>query len=259
MLDLDKSANQSTQVAFLLIETMAEIGEPVALGELARRTGMPKPRTYRFLRTLQALGYVAQGPEDDRYRLTLKIFHIGQAVADRTQLLTEARPLMVQLRDRTGMTTTLSLVEAEGMRVLDIVRAASPVEIVTRPGAVLQFHCSAQGKVALAFGPPELWARVQAGGLHAWTAKTKTDPGHLAALIDEVRARGWAEAPEEVIAGVNALSAPIFDARRALAATVTIAGPVDAIGRPPDPALVAAVRQAARGISGNLGYTEPDS
>lgn len=256
MVELDKSANQSTQVAFLIIETMAEIAEPVPMTELARRLGMPKPRAYRFLKTLQSLGYVQQDPITERYRLSLKIYHLGQAVADRTVLLTEARPLMVQLRDQTHQTTTLSLIEPQGMRVIDIVRAASPVQIVTRPGSLLDFHCSAQGKLALAFGDPSLWAPVRAGPLRAWTPKTNTDPAELERVVADVREKGWAEAPEEVLSGVNAISAPIFDARQEMCATVTIAGPVTSLGSPPDKALVDAVCGTAREISTNLGYVE---
>jgi DNA-binding IclR family transcriptional regulator len=257
MIALDKSSNQSTQVAFLLMEAMAEIGEPVALTELARRLGMPKPRAFRFLKTLLSMGYVLQDPETDRYRLSLKLFHLGQAVADRTVLLTEARPLMVQLRDQTQQTVTLSLVEAQGMRILDMVRAASPVQIVTRPGALLDFHSSAQGKLALAFGDPSLWDVVRSEPLRKWTPKTNTDLVVLEKTVELIRKRGWADAPEETLPGVNALSAPIFDMTRQMIATVNIAGPVTTLTTPPEQTLIDAIRMAARSISRNLGFTEP--
>jgi len=256
MIALDKTSNQSTQVAFLLMEAMAEIGEPVGLSDLARRVGMPKPRAFRFLKTLLAMGYVLQDPETDRYRLSLKLFHLGQAVADSTVLLTEARPLMVGLRDETNQTVTLSLVEPQGMRILDMVRAASPVQIVTRPGALLDFHSSAQGKLALAYGDASLWDVVRSGPLRKWTPKTNTDIAVLEADVARVRGRGWADAPEETLPGVNALSAPIFDLTNQLIGTVNIAGPVTTLTSPPDPALLGAILQAARSISTNLGCTE---
>lgn len=117
---------------------------------------MPKARVYRFLQTLVAIGYVAQDPDTERYRLTLKLYHLGQAIADGTELITVARPEMIRLRDVTGQTVTLSVLEERGMRVIDIVRMESPVQIVTKPGALLDFHASAQGKLALAFGRPAL-------------------------------------------------------------------------------------------------------
>lgn len=256
MTELDKTANQSTQVAFILIEAMAAIGEPVALSELARRVGMPKPRVFRFLRTLLAMGYVLQDEATGRYRLSLKLFHLGQAIADQTMLLTEARPLMVQLRNATRQTTTLSVVEAEGMRIMDIVRADTPVQIVTRPGSVLDFHSSAQGRLALAYGPAERLDAALSKPLTAWTPATQTDPARLRGIVADVRKAGWADAPEQTLVGINALAAPIFDASNQMIATVTIAGPLNALTSPPDRALVDAVRRTGRTISTNLGCTE---
>lgn len=252
-LALDKSANQSVQVAFLLIETMAEIGEPVSVSDLARRLGIEKVRAFRYLRTLVSLGYAVQEPETERYRLSLKLYHLAQALADSTVLLREARPILLALRDATGFTVTLSQVEAEGMRILDMVRTAHPVEIVTRPGAMLDFHASAQGKVALAFAG-EAGLRRLRGPLREWTPQTQTDPEALAAELAEVRARGWADAPGQVLPGVNALSCPVFDMGGRIAATVTLAGPTSLLRSPPEAAVLKRLKAAAAALSEILGY-----
>ena len=256
MVELDKSANQSTQMAFLIMETMAEIGEPIALSDLARRLEIPKPRTFRFLKTLLSLGYVLQDPETERYRLSLKLFHLGQSIADRTGLLSEARPLMVKLRDAVRLTTTLSIIETRGTRVIDIVRVESPVEIVTRPGSMLDFHASAQGKLVLAFGDGKAWDVVREGSLRRWTNRTITDLDELKRRVELAGRQGWADAPEEYLQGVSALSAPIFDVTNRIVATVTLAGPLADIGVPPKPHLIEAVTATAKAISTNLGSTE---
>ena len=249
--ELDKSANQSTQMAFLIVEVMAEIGKPVALSDLARRIGASKVRVFRFLRTLLSMGYVLQDPETERYRLSYKLYHLGQALADSTDILREARPVMVALRDLTGFTVSFSQMEADGMRILDMVRSQQPVEIVTRPGALLDFHASAQGKIALAFGGARL-----AETLRAWTGETHVDPAQLTTEVAAVQARGWAEAPNETLQGVTAVSAPVYDMTGAFVATLTIAGPTFIIGTPPEPRFVQALTDAARRLSTNLGNTD---
>lgn len=254
--ELDKSGNQSTQVAFRVIEEMVNLAEGVGVTDLARRLGMPKSRIYRFLQTLSSLGYVEQDAVTERYRLTLKLYHLGQALADSTELTTVARPVMIRLRDEVGHTTTLSVIEEEGMRVIDIVRVETPVQIVTRPGALLGFHASAQGKLALAFGKPALWDVVRGRPLERFTYQTNTDLGALEREVALVRERGWAVAPEETLPGVNALSAPIFDASNAMIGTITIVGSVQTLLPEPDADQVAAVRTAARSISVSLGCTE---
>lgn len=253
---IDKTANQSTQVAFQIIEVMAAAGETMRVTDLARQLGMPKARIYRFLQTLVAIGYVVQDTETERYRLTLKLFHLGQAIADGTQLITVARPELIRLRDATGQTTTLSVLEEQGMRVMDIVRMETPVQIITKPGALLAFHASAQGKLALAFGPARLWDVVRAAPLEAVTSSTKTDLAALEREIVQVRKQGWAVAPSELLPGVNAISAPILDAANQMIGSINIAGPVQTVRPEPDAAQLSAVRGAGRTISVSLGCTE---
>jgi DNA-binding IclR family transcriptional regulator len=148
------------------------------------------------------------------------------------------------------------VIEDRGTRVLDIVRVESPVEIVTRPGSMLNFHASAQGKLALAFGEPRLWDVVREEPLKRWTSRTITDLAEIERRVALIRAQGWADAPEEYLQGVSALSAPIFDMTNAMVAALTVAGPVAAIGVPPKPELIEAVTATARAISHNLGSTE---
>lgn len=250
--ELDKSVNQSTQMAFMVIEVMAEIGQPVGLSELARRIGVSKVRVFRFLRTLLSLGYVLQDADTEKYRLSYKLYHLGQALADSTDILREARPVMVELRDATGFTVSFSQMEPNGMRILDMVRTDQPVEIVTRPGALLDFHASAQGKIALAFGG----ARLGDAALRPWTSETETDREAVDAEVKATRMRGWADAPNQTLQGVTAVSAAVFDMKGDFVATLTIAGPTTTIGTPPEPRYVQALTGAARKISKNLGNTD---
>jgi len=256
MKDTSKINNHSAIAAFQIIEEMAPMNEDVRITDLAKRLGMPRAKVYRYLQTLCNIGYVRQDPVTERYRLTLKLFHVGQAIADGTQLTSTARPVMVQLRDKVNLTCTLSIPEETGMRVVDIVRVDSPVQIVTKPGALLSFHASAQGKVALAFGDPEQLARQLAAKLAPLANGKAFDPARLEAETMRARQTGWAVAPEETLSGLNAISAPIFDLENKFIATITIAGSVQDIPPEPSAALSVAVTQAARAISQDLGCTE---
>ncbi|OCW57373.1 IclR family transcriptional regulator [Hoeflea olei] len=256
MKDTSKVNNHSAIAAFQIIEEMAPMPEPVRVTDLAKRLGMPRAKVYRYLQTLCNIGYVRQDPVTERYRLTLKLFHVGQAIADGTQLTSTARPVMVQLRDKVGLTCTLSIPEDSGMRVVDIVRVESPVQIVTKPGALLSFHASAQGKVALAFGNPEVLPGVLSAD-HAPMANGKPfEAARLETEIARARKTGWAVAPEETLSGLNAISAPIFDLENKFVATITLAGSLSDIAAEPADQLCAAVTKAARAISTDLGCTE---
>ena len=249
------TTNQSTVAAFAILEEMAARGEPSRVTDLAKALGMPRARVYRYLHTLVSLGYVRQDPATERYRLTLKLFHLGQAIADGTQLTSAARPVMAALRDRIGQTVTLSIPEETGMRVIDIVRVETPVQIVTRPGAILPLHTSAQGKVALAWGGPGYRSALETA-LAALAPGDRPDPDWLEDQIAHARQAGWAVAPEETLRGVNAVAAPIFDIEGRFTATITIVGSVQDIKPEPAEVFVDAAIGAAREISAELGCME---
>lgn len=256
MKDTSKINNHSAIAAFQIIEEMAPMNEDVRVTDLAKRLSMPRAKVYRYLQTLCNIGYVRQDPVSERYRLTLKLFHVGQAIADGTQLTSTARPVMVQLRDKTSLTCTLSIPEDTGMRVVDIVRVDSPVQIVTKPGVLLAFHASAQGKIALAFGDQKRLSELLAADFAPLPNGKVFDPARLQSEVEQARKTGWAVAPEETLSGLNAISAPIFDLENKFIATITIAGSVQDIPPEPSAALCQAVIQAARAISKDLGCTE---
>ena len=239
-----------------IIEHMAQARGPVGVSELASAVSMPKPRIYRHLRTLVSRGYVTQEPQSEKYGLTMRLSHLGRAVADQTGVQVEMRSVMPSLRARVHQSVVVGQIEDDGVRVLDILRQASAVEISSRPGTLFEFHCTAQGKVALAFGPPKLWKRVQRTPLQRFTEATHTDIDRLKAEVDKVRKRGWAVAPGEVLSGINALAAPVFDAAGALVATIGILGSMQHVAARPAPTQVAAVLEAAAEFSRRLGYRE---
>jgi DNA-binding IclR family transcriptional regulator len=250
------TTNQSTVAAFAILEEMAQHSADSRVTDIAAKLDMPRARVFRYLQTLMHLGYVRQDPATDRYRLTLKLFHLGQAIADGTQLTSVARPVMAALRDTVGQTVTLSIPETDGMRVIDIVRMETPVQIITKPGALLALHASAQGKIALAWGDPKYRARIEAAIAADEVALQGRDMAWLDAEIAHARKTCWAVAPEETLPGVNAISAPIFDSTGQFVATITIAGSVLHITPTPSEHFIVSVLQAARDISGDLGSME---
>ena len=70
-----------------------------------------------------------------------------------------------------------------------------------------------------------------------------------------IRRRGWATAANEIVPGVNALAAPIFDHRDVYTGAVAIIGSTHIIEANPRADLIALVTGAAQQISRALGNT----
>jgi DNA-binding IclR family transcriptional regulator len=74
--------------------------------------------------------------------------------------------------------------------------------------------------------------------------------------LAEVRRHGLGRAEGAVIAGVSALSAPVFDHRGAMALAITAIGPSAAFDSRWGGAVAAALRDAARVVSARLGHRD---
>jgi len=252
----DSTSISAVVTTLTIIETMADFGEPIGVSDLAKRVGANTPRTYRHLRTLVDCEYVMQDAETDKYFLSLKLFHLGQSIAANTSFVNEARKIMPALRQQTGQTVSIGQVEKNGVRILEILRHRSDIEIATPPGTLFDFHSSAQGKIAMAFGPASLLNKIVGKKLTQHTKHTRTDPESLRFEVAKVTRKGWAVAPQEALMGVNALAAPVFDAAGELAGTITIVGSIQHLPATPPPDVVAAVQDAAARVSARLGYLE---
>jgi DNA-binding IclR family transcriptional regulator len=235
-----------------LLELLAGSSEPRGVSEIARTLRVSKARAHRHLRALMGHGYVRQDPASERYEVAVKLMVLGEAVRDRFDVLGAMRPAMARLRQSTGQAVTASALVEEAVVVLELLPGRNPIEFGVRPGTALDFHATAHGLIALAFGPSRLLAKVSARPLKAWTAATLTRPEDLAAAVATVRAQGWAEAPDQMMAGVNALAAPVFDHAGVWRGTLAMVGATAAFAEASD--LAAEVAAAAAEASRTLGW-----
>ena len=244
-------AVKSVLLTLQVLEALARASGPMGVSEIASRLGVPRARIHRHLQTLLGAGYALQDGSREKYRPGSRLYLLGQAASDRFDFLTAVRKVMRPLRDRLGHTVTVSRIEANGMMVLDVERSNAPLEIGTKPGSIFPFHCSAQGKVALAFGDPALLQTA----LHGSTVRgSPARVRRLETEIAQIAARGWAVAPEEILPGINALAAPVFRAGRRLAGTIALVDSIKLLPARPAPRQIEALLQAARLASRDLGW-----
>ena len=246
---------ETVDLSLRLLEFLAGADAPVGLSELARQFEASKATLYRHLQTLARHGFVRQDLATMRYAAGIKLFVLGERLRERFGVLAVARPEMARLRDETQHAVTLSALVEDQVVVLELIQGPSFVNFGTQPGTVLPLHASAHGKVALAFGPANLLSRCLSKPLKVWTPHTVATRAALERAVAQVRSRGWASSPNQVLQGVNGLAAPIFSHSGAYAGAIAVAGSVQTVPGSPPAELVKAVRRAAAQISRNLGYS----
>jgi len=250
----DETGLASVDLVLNLIELLAGSAGSRGMSDIAREMGISKARAHRHLRALVQRGYVLQDTETERYEIGAKLLALGEAVRDRFGVLTATRPEMGRLRDETGQTVTVSALIEDSVVVLELLQGKTLVEFGIRPGSTLDFHASAHGLIALAFGPPHLLEQTLARPLKAWTPATLTDPAKLSEKIETVRQQHWATAADQLLVGVNALAAPIFDYRNTWRGTIAIVGSTQFIDASPSPRQLAHVVGTAAEASRRLGW-----
>ena len=247
------TAVSSVLMAVKVLEAMALAGGPMRLSDLARQIETPKGRVHRHLVTLRQAGLVAQEETTDRYHLTWRMFQIGQAAGEQFDLKRVAEPAMHRLRDQVGQSVLLAVPTGGDPLVVHALEAPNKVSITVQPGNRPAAHCSAQGRVMMAFGTEEARARILATPMEKLTPHSITDPEALRARLAAVRDRLWETAPSEALIGINVLAAPLFAAGGVLVGSLGIVGSVQFVQDPPPPPMLAALHEAAAEISARLG------
>jgi len=244
----------AVDLSLRLLERLACAQEPVGISDLARELGSSKATIYRHLQTLVLRGFALQEAPSMRYTAGIKLFILGERLRERFDIVQVAREELARLRDETTQPVTLSTLVQGQVVILEVLQGHAVVNFGTQPGTVLDLHASAHGKVALAFGPNDLMQHCVSRSLKAWTAHTISSPQSLQRAVAQVKSRGWATAPNQLLDGVNGLAAPIFNHLGGYAGAVAIAGSIQYIPAAPSETQIKAVTRAAERISRKLGW-----
>lgn len=209
--------------AIALLDALADGAGARGVNDLARALGVHASTISRLLGTLATAGLVERDAASGRYRLGLRVAHWGNAAVAGRDLRELARPLLVELAELTGETSTLSLAAGTEALTADYVASSQSVLSQARVGRASIGHATAVGKVLLAYRPDALAALPAT--LVAYAARTIVDRAVLERELATVRERGYGEASEEREPGLHAIAAPVLDSHGELAAVLGLQGP----------------------------------
>jgi DNA-binding IclR family transcriptional regulator len=235
--------------ALSLLEELRDSDQGLGVNELARRIGVNASTASRLLATLES-GGVVQRAGHGPYRLGLGLVTLADRVLSRLDLQTVARPVLLELMERTGETATLSLPSEREAITVDSVPARSSVVSMARLGRPSISYATAVGKVMLAFGGGALPGERD---LIPLTDRTITDRAELAAQVRAARQQGYATVFGEREVDVNAIAAPVLDRAGLLAAILGLQGPAARLHEPEHhlPVLLEGAARLTRALGGS--------
>ncbi|HET9419543.1 MAG TPA: IclR family transcriptional regulator [Nocardioides sp.] len=217
------SANTGTQAidrAALLVATVVRADEPLSFGELQDECGLPKSTTSRLLTALERTELLERN--DAGTYVAGPLFWLYATRHDPwDELVRLATPTLEKVGADTGETVNLSV--ARGDRVVQVAQVDSTYLLGTRDWTEVDVpaHCSALGKVLLAYGVLDL----PIGELEPLTPVTITDRHELRRQLEQDRRRGYSSTIDELEIGLTGVAAPVRGSGGEVVAAVGISGP----------------------------------
>jgi IclR family acetate operon transcriptional repressor len=215
-----QGAQTIDRAAGLLVAVMDD-ESPVGTSELAARTGLPKSTASRLLGALAHHGLVQQDGGRGRFRPGPVLLRYAQRALVERHLAELAMPALEALAEVSGETINLAVPGPHGVEHLAQVDSRHFVGAGHWVGRQVPYHCTAVGKVLVAFGAAVLPGDAP---LERLTAGTVTNREALDRELDTVRRDGLATATDELEVGLAAIAAPVLAGGGCLGA-LSISGP----------------------------------
>src|SRR5918996_3988637 len=163
-----QTIDRGAQLLALVLESQA----PRALGDLAADAGLPKSTASRLLGALERNGLVEQEGLRGAFRAgPVMARFAGRGISAR-RLVELAEGPMNALAEATGETINVAVATQGGVEHLAQVESRHYLGTSHWVGRRVPYHCSANGKVLLAFAA----AGATAGQLEPLTSRTIVDP-----------------------------------------------------------------------------------
>lgn len=245
---------QSIQRAVAIMRSFTETEPELSVMTLSRRLNLHKSTVSRMLATLAHEGLVEQNPETGKYRLGLGLVGLAGVALGRLNARAAAQPYLTELVDATQETVNVTVLD--GRECVNIERAFSPqpIRYMGWIGRRIPLHCTASGKVLLAFmSPAERDARLPET-LPAYTGKTLAARPELERSLAQVCRDGYAIVQEEYEEGFSSIAAPIFNHRAEVIGTIAISGPTYRLDEEKLAAFAAPLLEVTARVSRDLGF-----
>jgi DNA-binding IclR family transcriptional regulator len=240
--------------AIRLIKTFSDDDYEIGITDLAKRLLLPKSTVHRLAATLIDAGILEQNIEDGKYRLGLVVFELGSLVRRKMDFSSEAKPFLMTLREKTNETVHLAILDQLSILYVNSLESKQAIRMTLDVGVRKPAYCTAEGKVLLAFQPPEAVEQLFATRLTERTPHTITDPESLRQELAAVRLRGYAIEDEESELGLRSIAAPVHDYSGHVIAAASVAGPTQRLTKKVLLAYAPDVVAAGKAISQRLGY-----
>jgi DNA-binding IclR family transcriptional regulator len=243
---------QSVEVGGQLLKALVRSGRRMALKDLAREADMTPAKAHPYLVSFGKLGLIEQDPASGHYglgQLAVQLGLISLQQVDPVRLTIAELPALAQAL---GVTVSAAVWGGSGPIIVRVEEGPRAVNVSMRHGIPASLRYTGTGKVFAAYMPPEVVraALVAQGEPQAWD-----DQAFHLELV-RIRDLGLSQVREELMPGISAMAAPVFDGFGRLALAIAAMGPTAQLDLSPEGHQASLLREVARRVSLRLGAPE---
>lgn len=221
-----KSAIPTILRGYVIIEKIVEAQRPISAADLIEDLGLPKPSVHRILQQLEGEGLVQREPINKRYLPGARTQNLAFGIASHKVLSAPRHAILQALSDEIGETCNCTMLDGDRIIYFDRVESNWPFRVQLPVGSRLLLHCTASGKLFLAYMDPRLRNRLlNAAPLERKTERTITDPELLTGELKRIAKDGIGIDNEEHLAGMVAIAVPVFNPQNEICFTIAVHAP----------------------------------
>ncbi|MCK5673587.1 MAG: IclR family transcriptional regulator [Spirochaetales bacterium] len=192
--------------------------------EISAALNIPLSTCYRILASLKKYDYVQQKPNDMHYYLGFVHLRFAQALMEGLDENAIIDPYLEELHQKTGLTTLFSRLSGQHCVAMEV-RGAVETRISVGVGEVMPLHCSAAGKVILAFmNEKQIEKLIPQLDMVRKTPATICDINVLKKNLATVRKTGTSYNQGEINQGINSLATPLFNRNNQVFGALVLVG-----------------------------------
>jgi DNA-binding IclR family transcriptional regulator len=248
----DLGGSRSVRRALEIFEFLLQLGGPTTIGEIVSALQIPKSTAYELVRTLSDSGYIEPSRRGGIF-LGRKLFELGMAYRAQVDLLRDGSQIVEELRDQSGETVQLSVLENDMMLVLLKEEGSHPVRIISRVGSRVPVNWAASGRLLVSdMDDNALTSLLEKSVRQSPTGRATTDIPKFIQQVRKFRKQGYASELNETNEHAGCVAAPVIDGTGKCVAAISIVAPEHRLKQNRD-LLTQQVRAAAATLSQRLG------
>lgn len=216
---------------------------------IARELSLSKAVVHRILQSLVSRELIRFDSGSREYSLGPSAALLGARALKQLDIRALARDELVNLRNETHETTTLSLLVVDKRTYVDQYESPQEIKMTVELGRVYPLYAGASSRAMLAFLPDTYVDRIEEAGLDPLTLETVRDASELRRQLVEIRGSGYATSRGERQSGAGSVAAPVFGGDGRVVAAISVCGPLARFDQAAVARYVPLVTDAANNIS----------